>query len=531
MSTSAVTQKSRLQGLSQPALRSVVAAAQLLDQGRVAEADRQLIGALALHPRHPEVLRLSAGIQSLRGQHAEAVATMRSAVAQQPDDPVYLNTLGTALISQGDLDAAVSTLKRAAEIDPDLVPAWYNLGLALMHSVRPAEAAEALRRALALAPDHAAARVLLADTLRASGHAQQAAEEYRRVLAMQPSAGVAWWGLANLKSVRFESGDIDAMRRAMQRQGLGDDDYIAIGFALAKALDDAGEYASSLAALADANARARRRGVWNATAFSAQVDKLLHAFTPPPASSSSPLGAEVIFIVSMPRSGSTLIEQILASHSQVEGTSELPDLPLVLTEESQRRGKPFPTWIDAMQPADWERLGRRYLERTSRWREQRPRFTDKLLNNWFYLGAIRAMLPAARIVASRRDPLETCFSCYRQRFSGNEFTRTFADLAAYWSDFDRAIKHWRELHPQHVYENSYENLVTQPESSIRALLKFCDLEFEPACLEFHRTERDVLTASAAQVRAPLRSDTARAGDYGPLLDPLRAALGMPPFAK
>jgi len=201
-----------------------------------------------------------------------------------------------------------------------------------------------------------------------------------------------------------------------------------------------------------------------------------------------------------------------------------------LMEESKRLNKPFPDFVPVLTPSDWERMGHAYLERTSRWRGGRARFTDKMPSNWHYVGAIRAMLPGARIIMVRRDPLETCLSCYRQRLANSEYTRTFDDLAAAWRDFDRTVRHWRMLHPTHVYESIYEEFVVEPEAKIRALLEFCDLPFEPACLEFHKTERRVHTPSATQVREPLRRDTARTHRYGVLLDPLRVALGMPRFS-
>src|SRR3569833_148041 len=171
-----------------------------------------------------------------------------------------------------------------------------------------------------------------------------------------------------------------------------------------------------------------------------------------------------------------------------------------------------------------ERLGHRYLERTSHWTRRRPVFTDKLPNNWHSIGAIRAMLPGARIVGVRRDPVETCFSCYRQFLYNNEYQRTFADLAAFWHEFDVTLKLGLAQHPARVQEAVYEHLVAEPDVEIRALLDFCGLPFERACLEFHRTERDVRSPSAMQVREPLRRDTARAPRYGALLDPLRAEL-------
>ncbi len=520
---------SRLHGLSQTAIRNVIAAATALDRGQVDEADRHIVGLLAIHPEHPEILRLLAGAQSLRGDASGAVATMRRAVAKRPDDALYHNTLGTALLAADDYDAAVSSFERACRLDPKLGTAWYNLGLALMRSMRPGESAQALRQAVALSPQHSGARVLLADMLKAQGRSDDAIAEYRNVLRVQPYAGMAWWGLADMKTVRFDDADVDALVRAMHEARAGDDDKIAMGFALAKALDERGRYADSLAELARANAIARRRQHWNAAAHSAWIDALLEAFPPAQVQAAEPtLGLEAIFVVSMPRSGSSLVEQILASHSQVDGAGELPDLPAVLTEESRRLSKPLWQWAPEAGAEDWQRLGRRYLERTARWRERRPRFTDKLPGNWMYVGAIRRMLPAARIVVVRRDAVETCLSCYRQRLVGNEYTRTFGDLARYWRDFDRAVRRWRELSPGNVHECLYEKLISDPEAEIRELLAFCDLPFEPACLEFQRTAREVHTPSAAQVREPLRRDTARSPRYGALLDPLRAELGLPP---
>ena len=254
------------------------------------------------------------------------------------------------------------------------------------------------------------------------------------------------------------------------------------------------------------------------------MGSIREAFDPPPAPAAEALGGEVIFIASLPRSGSTLIEQILASHPRVEGAGELPDLPLVIAEESRRRQQPFPLWVKQLQPGDWRRLGERYLERTAHWLHERPRFTDKLPNNWYFLGAIRAMLPAARIILVRRDPLETCFSCYRQLLHNNEYSRTFADLAGFWRQFDLTARAARRLHPGHVFESVHEELIAAPEARIRDLLACCGLEFDPACLEFHKTQRDVRSPSAMQVRQPLRADLGRGDRYGALLDPLRVAL-------
>jgi tetratricopeptide (TPR) repeat protein len=520
----AVPPGSRLYGLDAAAIPRVVATAEALAAGRLDDAAREIGTIAARYPSHPEVLRLRAGIDSQRGRHPEAIAAMRSAALQRPRDALYQNTLGTILAEAGEYDGAIDALRRCCELDPGLVIAWYNLGVLLTRSVRYDEAIDALREAVRLAPDHVDARALLADMLRVSGDAEAAAAEYRRIITARPFAGAAWWGLADLKTTKFAAEDIDLLCAAFADSRASDDDRIALGFALAKALDDHGRYAESLAALADANAIARRRRQWNAAAFSNGIAAIRDAFTPPPPAPDAGLGNGVVFIVSLPRSGSTLIEQILASHPSVEGAGELPDLPLVLTEESKRRGRPFPDWASAMQPDDWQRLGRRYLDRTSHWSRRRPMFADKLPNNWYYIGAIRAMLPRARIVGCRRDPLETCFSCYRQLLHNNEYPRTFADLAAFWREFDTSLRLALAQHPANVHESVYEDLVADPERHIRRLLDFCGLPFDPACLAFHRTRRDVRSPSAMQVREPLRRDTARAPRYGALLDPLRDAL-------
>lgn len=521
----------RLQGLDNAAAQQVVAAAQALGMGRVDQAEAQLRPALAQYPDHPEVLRLRAGTLSMRGLHRDAIDTMQRAVRSRPMDPLYHNTLGTLLGANNDFDGAVRALRRACELQPDLAIAWYNLGVMLTRCVRNDEARDALKTAVRLAPDNVDARALLGDLLRMQGDADASAAEYRKVLADRPSFGMAWWGLADLRTGAFRAGDIESMIAALNDDHATDEDRIATGFALAMALDQAQRYDEALDALKRANAIARLRQHWNAAAFGAAIESANRAFTPPPAGApTADLGREALFIVGMQRSGTTLVEQILSSHSRVEGAGELPDLSVVLREESLSRGQPFPQWVAVMRPGDWQRLGERYLERTARWRRERPMFTDKLPGNWMYVGAIRAMLPGAHVVICRRDALETCFSCYRQLLpAGNEWTRTPEDLAAFWHDFDRSANLWAKLHPGHVYQHDYEATLADPEPSIRTLLAACGLPFEDACLRFHETRRPVRSPSATQVRQPLRTDTAHAARYGNLLDPLRACLGLPAF--
>lgn len=519
-------------GLPRSAIKRLNIAMQALGLGRLDDAEKNLDSLMQLHPEHPEVLRLYAGMMSLRGDYQAALGSMQQAIALRPNDAAYWSSLGSVLIEAMRLDDAIDALRRACELDPAYTTAWYNLGLAYIRCMRVDEATAALRRAVVQAPEMAInARAILGDMFRADGRLDDAIAEYRAVLALQAHAGAAWWGLADIKTQRFADADLEQLRQVMNHPGASHSDRVAMGYALAKALDDRGSYAEALAALGEAHRRMRAQKPWDASANTAHIDAILAMFTPPPSGAVDPhLGQEAIFIVSMPRSGSTLTEQVLASHSQVDGGGEVSDLPSVLVEESQRRGKSFPDFVADLAPEDWARMGRRYLERTVGWRRKGARFTDKMPSNWHYVGAIRAMLPGARIIVVRRDALETCLSCYRQQLAKSAYTNTFGDLAAAWHDFDRTTKHWQRLHPNHVHVNTYEEMVVDPHVKIRELLAFCDLPFEPACLESHKSDRKVHTPSATQVREPMRRDTARAHRYGALLDPLRAALGMVPFS-
>ena len=518
---------SRLHGLDTPAIRQVIATATALDLGRVDEAEQHIAALLATSPTHPEVLRLLAGIQSLRGRHQDAIETMHRALVSRPADALYFNTLGTVLNAGNDLDGAIVAFRRSCELQPDLVSAWYNLGLMLIRSIQFDAAIEAFRHAVALNPEHIYARVQLADVLKADGRFEGAIDEYRRITDRHPGAGMAWWGLADIKTIALGDDDIERMQQALQLSSINEDDRIGLGFALAKALEDKGRYAESLAQLAQTNQRARERKKWDAAAFSQRLDGILRQITAAPAATVSELGNPVIFIAGLPRSGSTLVEQILASHADVEGANELPDIPLVLNEESTRAGRPFPQWVEAMQAADWQRLGQRYLERTARWRKP-PR--DISPTSCRATGTTSAQsgrcCPLHTSSSCRRDPLETCLSCYRQL---SRQQRVHAHVSPIWpptgatSIAPHVTGTTCTTGPRH--ENRYEDLVADRSDDPRIA---CVLRsaFEPACLELPQDRaRRVYTPSAAQVREPLRA-TRR----GPRVTAPCSILCVPPSA-
>lgn len=515
----------RTSGLDPAQTHALQSAARAIRDGAMTQALQQLDGVLHAAPEHPEVLRLTGIAHTRAGQFGQAVAMHQRALVQWPDDPLILTDLGNARQASGHTEAALDAWRQACATAPDYPMAWFNLGRNLQQLGRAAEAVPALTRAAALDPRLLPAHVLLGDAQAHLGQFDEAACAYRRALGVHPASGDAWRGLANIKTHPLSDADREQLSKLLQRQDLAPTDRIALGFALGKVCEDQGCYTEAFAALAAANAQQQRLAPWNATGFHALVERVRAASTALPAPIDNSLGKEVIFLVGLPRSGSTLFEQILAAHPQVEGASELPDLPEVLMEESARRGQAWPAWMAQASAQDWQRLGRRYLARTARWREQRPCNTDKLPENWLYAGLLGAMLPGARLIDVRRDPLETGWSCFKQPFHRlPHFACSLADIAAYIRDCESAMDAWQANAPTRIRIQHYEALLADPAGEIRALLDFCNLPFAAACLDFHRAERAVRTPSASQVRQPLDRQTARAVHYGALLDPLRHEL-------
>ncbi len=523
-----VAVRERFAGLGPETLRLLREAGQCLTHGRLDAAEHALIGVCEDAPDHPEALRLQATVHQLRGRRAEAIALLRRALRQQPHDALIVHHLGASLMQAGALDEALPLLRRACELAPDLGSAWINLGSALDMEGDFEMAHAAFQRAVQCDPQHVPARIAYGNGLRAVGRIADAAAQYRHAIEINPDAVGAWGALSDLKTVELTPEETAALENLHGNPKLAERDRAVVGFALGKALEDQKKYAQALDVLKTANAIWRREAAWDRDAFTQFVDQMIDAFAVPPTRATErAFGQEIIFIVSLPRSGSTLIEQILAAHSQVEGAGEQRELGIVIEEESQRRRIAFPQWVVHATADDWQRLGRRYLELTARWRQYKPKSTDKSLSNWLYLGAAQAMLPGARFVNSRRDPLETAWSCFKQLFMlSQSFAYDFEDIGAYWRDYDRLTCFWHAHCLGRIYDQIHEDLINDPEAQIRRLLDFCGLPFERACLRSHRNARGVGTASAAQGRQPLRSDTARAHHYGELLAPLRRSLGL-----
>ncbi len=503
-------------------------AAQLLQAGDSRNAGRRFERLLRRAPDNADLLRLAGMAQRLAGNAAQAVTTLTRARSLVPDDPLVASSLGLALLDDGQTEAGLAELQRACALVPDSVPFHFNLGKAFVDHRDPVRAIKPLRRAIELQPTFASAQRHLAWALAVTGHVDEAARHYRSVLELEPAAAnaKAWVGLAQLKSGVLGNDDIKAMRAVLARGNLSDDDRIAIGHALGEACHDAGQYDEAFAAWAEANRLRRAQQPWDAARFSAHVDRVLtHEWPEPPAPSSRP---PVIFIVGLPRSGTTLVEQVLAMHPEVVAGGELDTVGhLVLPDAAS--GEAYPHNLASLTTDQWREMGREYLQRAREEIDTDGIFTDKRPGNWHFTPAIFNMLPDARMVICRRDPLATAFSCWRQHFgpNGQLFSTDFESTARYWHDFDRAARHWQEVYPKRVFELQHDALVKDTENTIRRLLAFCDLPWDPACLHPERGTDAVYTISTAQVRRPIGATRSSVEHYAEALEPLRQALGRP----
>ncbi|MDN5923654.1 MAG: sulfotransferase [Xanthomonadales bacterium] len=513
--------------LSSVAARFLARARKEYACGDFNSAEQSLANVLALAPNNTYALQTLAMMMVRVGDHARAADYYQRLLTVCPDDADLHIELGIALNEQGKIDAAITHLRLACDLAPDSPAACFTLGTLLERNGQADLAITALRRVLELDPVHIQSYLWLARAHAGLGQIDCAEKEFRQALSYDSSNAEGWFGLSNLNTVRFDSKDLATLQGAFANKNLAVREYELIGFALAKALEDKGDFAKAFDTFGLINASRRKHADWNSARGRKRVNAIMQAFSsemPPP--TEPQLGHQAIFVASIPRSGSNLVEQILASHPGVEGANEIMDLPQVIDGESQRRGMEFPQWIPQASAADWHRLGQAYLARTERWHSNKPRFTDKSLVNWYLAGTALAMLPGAKVVVVRRDPVETCLGCYRQCFdAANGFGSDLYETADYCIDFVRLTRLWLEKYPDRVYDLQYEVLVADPEAEIRRLLAFCGLPFDPACLAFHETARTVRSSpSVAQVRQALRRDTARSLHYGSKLDGLRQHL-------
>ena len=487
--------------------RSDVAAMRLLGEcgtrlGRYGDVELLLGRALELAPSFTAA-RYNLAIVLYRQQKgAEALPHLEQLLAGEPAEPSYRNLLAACLGLVGEYDRAIDIYEALLSQLPGQPRIWLSYGHAL----------------------------------RTAGRRDQAIGAYQHCLDQAPSLGETWWSLANLKTVPFTPEQEGAMRRQLEEAALADEDRLHVHYALGKALEDRGDYAGSLRHYAEG---ARLRRIERPYDAAEAHDQMLRskalfseAFFAERVEGGSP-APDAIFIVGLPRAGSTLIEQILASHSAVEGTMELPDIVAIARrigrQGSRTEGPRYPEDLANLGPSERTALGEEYLARTRIHRKRgAPLFIDKMPNNLHHIGLIQLILPNARIIDARRAPMASCFSAFKQLFArGHAFSYDLGDLGAYYRDYVELMAHFDTVLPGRICRVMYEDMVEDTEGQVRRLLDYCGLPFEAACLRFHENNRPVRTASSEQVRRPIfREGLEQWRHYRPWLDPLAAALGQ-----
>ena len=496
-----------------------------LNENRLDVAERLLKPHLKEDPFDAAAVRMLAELAARIGRLRDSENLLRRAVELAPSWTAPKANLALVLGRMGRPAEAMELLDDVFALEPEDLGHWNLKAATLARLGDFDEGIKIYEDVLARVPNHARVWVSYGHMLKTIGRLAEGVDAYRKAIAIKRTLGEAWWSLANLKTVRFDDSDLAAMQGALTAQDLSDPDRIQLEFALGKALHDAGRSDEAFDHFAKANALRLKTHPYRSQSTTAIVDRCIAAFTAE-ALADPPGGCDAsdpIFVVGLPRSGSTLLEQILSSHSLVEGTTELQDIPTL-----SRNVGAYPKDVLALDADARRALGEEYLKRARvQRRTDRPYFVDKLPNNWLFVPFIHLILPNAKIIDARRHPLGCCFSNFRQHFAhGQDFTYDLESLGHYYSDYVRLMAHVDAVLPGRVHRVIYERMVDDTEGEVRRLLDYCGLEFEPAVLEFHRTERAVRTPSSEQVRRPIyREATEEWRAYEAHLDPLRRALG------
>jgi tetratricopeptide (TPR) repeat protein len=515
-----------------PAL--IEAAAALVDN-RLGVAEQLLREHLADHPADIAALRMLAETGARLGRYEDSERLLRHALEIAPGFSAARHNLATMLYRQNKSAEARAEIERLTDRDPRH-PGYANLRAAILSRLGEYDAAIGIyERMLAEFPNQPKGWMSYGHALKTVGRQADCVAAYRKALELAPGLGEAWWSLANLKTVKFDDADRAAMAAGLEQPGLSDDDRLHLHYALGKALEDAKRYGESFDHYAKGAAIRRAQVDYDPEENHADVARAKAVFTPALLAATAGQGCpapDPIFVVGLPRSGSTLIEQILASHSQVEGTMELPDLIVMARrlggKANRRADSTYPEMLAELSPRALRELGEEYLDRTRVQRKtDRPFFIDKMPNNFAHTGLIHLILPNARIIDARRHPLGCCFSGFKQHFArGQAFSYDLTDIGRYYADYVALMDHFDTVLPGRVHRVIYEAMIEDPEGQIRALLDHCGLPFEAACLSFHENDRAVRTASSEQVRRPIFKDAVEHWqNFESNLDPLKQALG------
>ena len=512
----------------------VVTATALFSDGELGAAESLVRGFLLKHGHHVEAMRLLARIGIAREVLDDAQLLLEAVLDLAPDYHAARFDYAQVLNERHLYQEAQQQVEKLLAVDRSDRSYRLLLALTCVGLGQHQRAIELYRELLTGAAQPAELHLSIAHGLKTLGQREEAIAEYRAAAQARAGFGDAYWSLANLKTYRFTDAELAQMHTVESATSTSVVDRYHLCFALGKALEDRGRYEESFAYYGRGNALKRSESRYRPEVVELNTRLQIEVCTPElfaRTRDAVPGAGEPIFIVGLPRSGSTLIEQILASHSAVEGTHELADMPRIVAGLQGRDWEPqnprYPAILAQMRPEEFRQLGEKYLRATRVYRTGKARFIDKMPNNFRHVGLIHLMLPNAKIIDARREPMACCFGNLKQLFAkGQEFAYSMEDIARYYRTYLELMRHWDAVLPGRVLRVQHEDLVDGLEGSVRRLLEYCELEFESACVEFHKTERSVRTASSEQVRQPLyREGLDQWRHYEAWLGPLRAALG------
>ena len=514
--------------------KPLVAVIDLIAQGRLLKGEDLCRQFLRKVPLHVEGMRLLADIGMRLGVLDDAEKLLESAARIEPDNIAVRIDYIQVLRKRQKFALALEQAKQLVERSPEN-PQFLSLyAIESMQTGDYDTALAAFDEVLAKVPGDPGTLTSKGHALKTRGDYQAAVDAYRAALKSAPGHGEAYHSLANLKVYSFKDAEIAAMRAEEQDSSKSFMDRVYLSFALGKAYEDAGDFETSFDYYERGNRLKKSQSHYEADQMTADLDAQAAVCTAKFFAERSGFGddrPDPIFIVGLPRAGSTLLEQILSSHSQVDGTLELPNI-LSLSQRLRRLGRgadatPYPNNLAELSPEACREFGEEYIRDTRIHRQSAPFFIDKMPNNFRHIGLIKLILPNAKIIDARRHPMACGFSGYKQLFAeGQEFTYGLEDVGQYYRDYVRLMDHWNDVLPGFVLPVSHEDVVDDLESQVRRILDFCDLPFEESCLEFYRTERSIRTPSSEQVRQPInRSGLDYWQNYEPCLGPLKRSLG------
>jgi tetratricopeptide (TPR) repeat protein len=513
----------------------LMGAALALVENRIPEAEAPLREHLKRHPTDVAAIRMLAEVAARIGRYGDAETLLARCLELAPGFAAARHNYAMVLHRQNKPELALAQVETLLEADRRN-PGYRNLKAAILGRIGEYTASiEQYREVLAEYPNQAKVWMSLGHSLKTAGQHAESIEAYAKSIEKAPHLGEAYWSLANLKTFRFSAAQTQAMRDQLAGERLSPEDRFHFEFSLGKALEDAGEYAESFAHYLEGNRLRRTMIRYDADENHAHVERSKRFFTPEFFAERQGWGTpapDPIFVIGLPRSGSTLIEQILASHSKVEGTMELPDVAMLARVVGTRTTRPgsaaYPRALEKFSAEEIRELGERYLTQTRIQRKTTaPYFIDKMPNNFAHTGFIHLMLPNAKIVDARRHPLGCCLSGFKQHFArGQNFSYDLTDIGRYYRDYVELMAHFDDVLPGRVHRVLYENMVEDTEAEVRRLLEYCGLEFEPGVLKFHENQRAVRTASSEQVRRPINRDGMdQWRHFEAELGPLKTALG------